>query len=247
MHQARCYILHRPYPKSSWRPYVISVNNHHNNSYHFSKHTSQNELSPLDAFFHLTLLPNLKTLLRLLSPPFSRAVNWGLEKFICPRSCDKLLNGRAREQTQWPSAKHTQCLARPPPRRPFYLRQLRQAKLSVLGVRKGFTEEVTWLKPWIERNSPGSYRRSFQAEGTAEAKPQRQQRTWHLWGMAKEGWGQRRRRQVREGRPAGEREEANRERRWAGQTSRLLHPVVKTLSFNWPEMGYNEQNPRWIK
>lgn len=26
-----------------------------------------------------------------------------------------------------------------------------------------------------------------------------------------------------------------------------LYPVVKTLSFNWTEMGYNEQNPRWIK
>lgn len=144
MHQARSYILHRHYPKSSWCPYVISVNNNHNNSYHFRKHASQNELSPFDGFFHLTLLPNLKTLLRLLSPPFSRAVNWGLEKFICPRSCDKLLNGRAREQTQWPSCKaHTyQCLARPPPRRPFYLRQLRQAKLSVLSHRA----DELWLR-----------------------------------------------------------------------------------------------------
>lgn len=70
------------------------------------------------------------------------------------------------------------------------------------------------------------------------------------WGMAekdeRKGDGDRSKgegRQDRGRRQTGLRGKAGR----ADIKSRSLYAVAKTLSFNWPERGYNEQNLRWLK
>lgn len=101
----------------------------------------------------------------------------------------------------------------------------------------------------MERNRPRHYVRTFQTEETAEANPPGQQHTWfEEWlkkderkedGDRSKGGG----RQVRGRRQTGLSMKAG----GADIKSKSLYLVVNTLSFNWPEMGCNEQNPGWMK